>query len=279
VKYDLHTHSTVSDGLFPPEGVVRKAAAARLDGIALSDHDSTAGLEAARAEGERAGIEVLTACEVSAEIAEKSVHILAYFVDTDHPRWAHELQQIRDERRLRAEKMVVNLQALGVPVTMEMVERNAGGQSIVRPHVAMAMVEAGAIRERNDAFTDEWIGEGGRAYVPKHVMSPEDTIALIREAGGVAVVAHPIWIERDIGDSEGKIEKWTELGLGGVEVHHPEHDETWRARYANLADQLGLIVTSSSDFHGDSYNGTIGANTAGADTVAALRARAGGTAA
>lgn len=273
-RYDLHTHSTVSDGALAPEEVVRAAREAGLDGIALSDHDSTGGLAAARAEGDRLGVEVLDACEVSAQLDGVSVHVLGYFMDIRHPRFVEEMRWIQDDRVVRAEKMVEKLRQLGVPVTIEDVRRHAGGDSVGRPHVAMAMVEAGVIEHTVDAFTEDWILEGGRAYVAKRVMTPEDTIGLIREAGGVAVVAHPIWIENDLGGSEERIERWAAAGLAGIEVNHPEHDDTWRARYRALAARLGLLCTGSSDFHGNEHGGRLGENTTDEDAVAALRARA-----
>lgn len=273
-RYDLHTHSTISDGIFPPEQVVRLAKEAGLDGIALTDHDSTGGLAAAKAEGVRFEIEVLTGCEVSAQLDGVSVHVLGYFMDVTHPRFQEEMRWIQNDRVVRAEKMVEKLRALDVPVTMEMVRKHAGGDSIGRPHVAMAMVEIGIIEDTVDAFTPEWILEGGRAYVDKRVMTPEDTIKLINEAGGVAAIAHPIWVENDLGDSERRIERWAQAGLAALEVDHPEHDDVWRDRYARLADELGLIRTGSSDFHGNQHGGRLGENTTDEDVVRQLRDRA-----
>lgn len=273
-RFDMHTHSNVSDGALDPAEVVKRAAEAGLDGIALTDHDSLGGLDQARAAGERLGIEVLGGCEISAQVNKVSVHVLGYFMDESHPRMLEELQWIQDDRVVRAEAMVVKLQELGVPVTMEMVRAHAGGDSIGRPHVAAAMVDAGVIATTLEAFTPEWILEGGRAYVPKRVMTPEDTIRLIVEAGGVAAIAHPIWVEHDIGDSMGNIERWTEAGLGALEVYHPEHDDEWRERYRGLADDLGLLVTGSSDFHGNKHGGAMGENTTREEVVNELRARA-----
>ena len=273
-RYDLHTHSTISDGIFPPEQVVRLAKEAGLDGIALTDHDSTGGIAAARAEGDALDLEVLTGCEVSAQQDGVSVHVLGYFMDVDHPRFQEEMRWIQDDRVVRAEKMVEKLRALGVDVTMEMVRKHAGGDSVGRPHVAMAMVEAGVVENTVAAFTPEWILEGGRAYVDKRVMTPEDTISLIVEAGGVAAIAHPIWVENDLGKSEERIEAWAKAGLAALEVDHPEHDDAWRDRYARLADELGLIRTGSSDYHGNQHGGRLGENTTDEDIVAQLRARA-----
>jgi len=271
-RYDLHTHSDVSDGAFEPALVVRYAAEAGLNGIALTDHDSMGGVEAARAAGESIGVEVITGCEVSARWGEVSVHMLAYNVDPSHPRLAEELRWIREDRVVRAEKMVQLLQGLGVPITFEMVRAIAKGESIGRPHVAQAMVDLGVVPTTPDAFTEEWIGEGGRANVHKKALTPQDTVRLVAEAGGVSGIAHPIWIERDHGASaDVLIEELAALGLGALEVNHPDHDELMRARFAAIADRFGLIKTSSSDYHGNQHGGRLGENAASEEIVAALR--------
>src|SRR4029077_15967944 len=141
MRYDLHTHSNVSDGAFDPGEVVRRAAEAGLDRFALTDHDSMGGVDAARAEGQRMGIEIITGCEISARWGEVSVHMLAYNVDPTDPRLAEELRWIREARVVRAGQMGQLLQGLGVPITFEMVRANAKGESIGRPHVAQALVD------------------------------------------------------------------------------------------------------------------------------------------
>lgn len=274
MRYDLHTHSNYSDGALPPAEVVARAKAAGLDGIALTDHDTTRGLAEAAAAGEQHGIEVLVGCEVSAGWRKGPVHMLAYFIDVDYPRWVEELRWITDDRVLRAEKMVEKLQELGCPVTMDRVRAIAGDASVGRPHVAQAMVDVGTVPTTLDAFTEEWIADGGRAYIPKRVMSPQDTVELVIEAGGVAVMAHPVWIERDgRGGSEGLIEECAALGMAGLEIEHPDHDEEERKRLRAIAERLGLIVTASSDFHGNKHGGRMGDDTCGPETVEALRAR------
>jgi len=272
MRYDLHTHSNVSDGAFDPVEVVRRAGEAELDGFALTDHDSMGGVEAARAEGERIGVEVITGCEVSARWGEVSVHMLAYNVDPAHPRLAEELRWIREDRVVRAERMVELLQGLGVPITFEMVRANAKGESIGRPHVAQALVDLGVVPTTPDAFTEEWIGEGGRANVHKKALTPQDTVRLVADAGGVSGIAHPIWIERDHGASADElIEELVTLGLGSLEVNHPDHDELMRARFGAIADRLGLIKTSSSDYHGNQHGGKLGENAASEEVVQALK--------
>ncbi|MGZ4209183.1 MAG: PHP domain-containing protein [Actinomycetota bacterium] len=277
-RFDLHTHSDVSDGAFDPATVIRLAAEAGLDGVALTDHDSMSGVAVARAEGERIGLEVITGCEISARWGEVSVHMLAYNVDPEHPRLAEELRWIREDRVVRAEKMVQLLQGLGVPITFEQVRAIAKGDSIGRPHVAQALVDLGVVATTPDAFTTEWIGEGGRANVHKKALTPQDTVRLAAEAGGVSGIAHPIWIERDHdGDANALIEELTELGLGVLEVNHPDHDEPTRARFAAIADRLGLVKTSSSDYHGNQHGGRLGENAASEEVVQALREKSAST--
>ncbi|MGZ4141263.1 MAG: PHP domain-containing protein [Actinomycetota bacterium] len=277
-RFDLHTHSDVSDGAFDPATVIRLAAEAGLDGIALTDHDSMGGVPVARAEGERIGLEVITGCEISARWGEVSVHMLAYNVDPEHPRLAEELRWIREDRVVRAEKMVQLLQGLGVPITFEQVRAIAKGESMGRPHVAQALVDLGVIATTPDAFTTEWIGEGGRANVHKKALTPQDTVRLAAEAGGVSGIAHPIWIERDHdGDANTLIEELTDLGLGVLEVNHPDHDEPTRARFAAIADRLGLVKTSSSDYHGNQHGGRLGENAASEEVVQALREKSAST--
>ena len=278
MRYDLHTHSNCSDGVLPPAEVVARAARAGLDGIALTDHDTTRGLDEARAAGGTLGIDVLVGCEVSAGWRAGPVHVLAYFVDPGHPRWVEELRWITDDRVLRAEKIVERLSELGSPVTMAQVLRIAGDASVGRPHIAQAMVEVGTVPTTLDAFTPDWIADGGRAYVPKRVMGPHDTVELIIQAGGVAVMAHPIWIERDgRGGSEALIEECAALGMAGIEVEHPDHTEPDRQRYRKVAERLGLIATGASDFHGNLHGGGLGTDWSSEAIVEALRARAGST--
>jgi hypothetical protein len=270
MRVDLHVHSNNSDGAFPPADVARIAREAGLDGIALTDHDSTAGVEAARVAGESLGLRVIPGSEISAVYQGSSVHILGYFLDTAHPRLVEELEAIRDDRVWRAKGMIAKLNDLGVPVTFEQVREIAKGESIVRPHVAQAMVDLGVIESTVDAFTPDWILEGGRAYVEKKALTPESAVTLIGEAAGVAVIAHPVWHPKTPEGQEELIDLLVPLGLAGIEVDHPDHDPDTRARFRALANRKGLLTTGSSDYHGNDHGGRIGENTTAADVVDAL---------
>ncbi|HEX9695390.1 MAG TPA: PHP domain-containing protein [Actinomycetota bacterium] len=274
MRTDLHTHSNVSDGATPPAEVVRAAKAAGLDCIALTDHDSMAGIAEARAAGEGLGVAVIAGSEISAVLDHRPVHVLGYFMDPDHPRLAAELAAIRASRLDRAARMVQRLNELGVPITYERVRALAAGESVGRPHVAQAMVEAGVIAQPGEAFTDEWIGNDGRAYFEKTALSPQGAVDLIREAGGAAVIAHPIWIDGPT-SAETLLRGLAAGGLAGVEVDHPDHDASARERFGALSRELNLIPTGSSDYHGNAHGGAIGSNVTPADRVQQLRERAG----
>ena len=271
MRIDLHVHSNNSDGAFPPEEVAKIARDAGLDAIALTDHDSMAGIDATRRAGEAVGLTVYDGCEVSAVWRGGSVHVLGYFMDPKHPRLVEELSQILDDREWRAKGMISKLNALGVPVTFEQVRAIAKGEAIVRPHVAQAMVDLGVIASTVDAFTPDWILEGGRAYVEKKALTPEGAVELIGEAGGVAVLAHPVWHPKEPEDQERFLDLLVGHGLAGIEVDHPDHDPPTRERFRALAKAKGLLGTGSSDYHGNDHGGKIGENTTHPDVFAELQ--------
>ncbi|MBI4729097.1 MAG: PHP domain-containing protein [Acidobacteria bacterium] len=278
MKIDLHVHSNRSDGAFPPAEVVRLAREAGLGAIALTDHDTAEGVDEARAAGDSLGVEVLTGAEISTRIERWSVHMLAYLFDPARPDLARTLRLVREGRVERARGMVEKLRALGVAVTFERVRELAKGEGIARPHVAQAMVEAGVIGNPNEAFTKEWIGTGGRAYVDKYSPTPLETVRLVAGAGGVTVLAHPIWLANEGLDEEGLIEELAAAGLAGVEVDHPDQDEAARRRYREIAKRLDLVPTGASDWHGNVHGGRIGECTTEPEALERLRARARGSA-
>ncbi|MCA1832364.1 MAG: PHP domain-containing protein [Actinomycetota bacterium] len=275
MSFDLHVHSNRSDGAFPPAEVVRRAKTVGLEGIALTDHDTLDGYEEATTAGRELGLEVLPGCEVSTSHNDGPVHMLALFVDPSHERLRSEMARLQDDRIERAQAMVARLNELGVGVSFERVAEIAGQASVGRPHIAQAMVELGIVRKTPDAFTDEWIGNKGRAYVERHSLAPLEAVALIREAGGSAVLAHPIWTVKDESLTESDIEDLAAAGLAGIEVDHPDHDENARRHYAALAKRLDLVPTGSSDWHGNEHGGMIGSETTDRARLDRLRDRAG----
>ncbi|MFF6773514.1 PHP domain-containing protein [Streptomyces sp. NPDC012637] len=249
MRIDLHTHSTASDGTDTPAELVRNAAAAGLDVVALTDHDTTRGYgEAIAALPE--GLTLVTGAELSCRYDGVSLHMLAYLFDPEEPALLAERELVRDDRVPRARAMVGKLQELGVPVTWEQVARIAGDGSVGRPHVAEALVELGVVPDVSGAFTSEWLADGGRAFVEKHELDPVDAIRLVKAAGGVTVFAHPLAVKRGECVPESAIAELAEAGLDGIEVDHMDHDEPTRARLRGLAKELGLLATGSSDYHG-----------------------------
>ncbi|MEU0684178.1 PHP domain-containing protein [Streptomyces albogriseolus] len=249
MRIDLHTHSTASDGTDTPAELVRKAAAAGLDVVALTDHDTTRGHADALAALPQ-GLTLVTGAELSCRLDGVSMHLLAYLFDPEEPALLTERELVRDDRVPRAKGMIAKLNALGVPVTWEQVARIAGDGSVGRPHVASALVELGVVGSVSDAFTPEWLADGGRAYVPKHETDPFEAVRLVKNAGGVTVFAHPAAVKRGRTVPESAIAELAAAGLDGIEVDHMDHDPDTRTRLRGLAGDLGLLVTGSSDYHG-----------------------------
>ncbi|MGW4055264.1 PHP domain-containing protein [Streptomyces sp. NPDC004779] len=249
MRIDLHSHSTASDGTDTPAELVRNAAAAGLDVVALTDHDTTRGhAEAIAAAPE--GLTVVPGAELSCRLDGIGLHMLAYLFDPEEPALLAERELVRDDRVPRARAIVGRLQELGVPVTWEQVARIAGDGSVGRPHVAEALVELGVVPDVSGAFTAAWLADGGRAHVQKHELDPVDAVRLVKAAGGVTVFAHPAAVKRGQVVPESAIAALAAAGLDGIEVDHMDHDAPTRARLRGLAKELGLLVTGSSDYHG-----------------------------
>jgi predicted metal-dependent phosphoesterase TrpH len=252
VRIDLHTHSTASDGTDTPSELVRNAAAAGLDVVALTDHDTVGG----HAEAEKAlreldrPLTLVTGAELSCRLGDVSLHMLAYLFDPQEPELFRERELVRDDRTPRAQAMVAQLVELGVPISWDSVARIAGDGAVGRPHIAQALIEAGLVGSISEAFTPEWIGPGGRAYVEKHELDPFDAVRLVRNAGGVTVFAHPAAVKRGKCVPDSVILDLAAAGLDGIEVDHMDHDEPTRARLRGIAAELGLLTTGSSDYHG-----------------------------
>jgi predicted metal-dependent phosphoesterase TrpH len=273
VRIDLHCHSTASDGTDTPAELVRNAAAAGLDVVALTDHDTTRGhAEAVAALPE--GLTLVTGAELSCRVDGVSMHLLAYLFDPEEPALLAERELVRDDRVPRAKGMIAKLNELGVPVTWEQVARIAGDGSVGRPHIASALVELGVVPTVGDAFTEEWLADGGRAFVEKHETDPFEAVRLVKAAGGVTVFAHPAAAKRGRTVSEARIAELAAAGLDGVEVDHMDHDEPARARLRGLAGELGLLVTGSSDYHGSRKTCVLGEYTTDPEVYGEITRRA-----
>jgi predicted metal-dependent phosphoesterase TrpH len=256
---------------------MRRARAAGLDVIALTDHDTVAGHEEAR----RAlppGLTLLPGMELSCRLEGHSVHLLGYLFDAGHQELAAELVKIRESRVHRARAIVARLAELGAPVTWEQVSALAGRGVVGRPHIARAMVEAGVIESPEQAFGPDWIGAGGRAHVTRYALDPARAVALIRDAGGVAVLAHPRVPERGWTVPDHVIAGLAAAGLAGIEVQHPDQDRSQRAELLALAGRLGLVASGGSDDHGELTGYRIGSDTIAPDAYERLVSQATGDA-
>ncbi|OPF78743.1 phosphatase [Streptomyces antioxidans] len=249
MRIDLHTHSTASDGTDTPAELVRNAAAQGLDVVALTDHDTVGGYEEAT-KALPSGLTLVTGAELSCRLNGVSLHMLAYLFDPAEPELARERELVRDDRVPRARAMVAKLRELDVPITWERVAGIAGDGSVGRPHIATALVELGVVETVSDAFTQDWLADGGRAHVEKHELDPFEAIRLIKGAGGVAVFAHPLAVKRGQCVPESAIGELAAAGLDGIEVDHMDHAEDTRVRLRGLAAELGVLTTGSSDYHG-----------------------------
>jgi 3',5'-nucleoside bisphosphate phosphatase len=272
--YDLHTHSDRSDGTLRPAEVMVLAAQRDLAGVALTDHDTFDGLEEAATTASELGLDFVPGVEFSAEYDDASLHILGYWVDPDDAAIEAELLRLTATRFRRGEMIVEKLRELGFDISIERVLELAGGDAIARPHIAEAMVEAGIVPDEKEAF-DRYISDEGLAYVPKHALPPMEALRLIGEAGGVCVLAHPgMWRGSDTVPDR-LIEEMAAAGMAGLEVRHPDHDEEMRAKYAAVAERLGLVATAASDCHGERYGYRLGEERTDAETFAELKRRAG----
>ena len=240
---DLHSHSTASDGALPPTAVVEAAAAAGLHALALTDHDTMAGVAEAEAAGARLGVRIVPGVELSALHLEREIHMLALHLERSDELEA-QLTEFRAGRVRRAEEMVAKLRGLGAPITMDAVLAHAGRGAVGRPHVARALVDSGFVRDQREAF-DRYIGNGRPAIVAKEALYAADAIDLVHAAGGIAVFAHP---GRD--GTRAVIEPLVAYGLDGLEILHPSQSGEDMARLGALAQHFDLVSSGGSDWHG-----------------------------
>lgn len=271
-RTDLHTHSTASDGLLAPARLVRTAREHGVHTLALTDHDTTDGVDEALAEGRRVHVEVIAGVEINTDVDEYEVHVLGYFVDQTRVGFQAFLARMRAGRVDRARTMVEKLSALGVPVEWQRVQALAAGASVGRPHVARALVEARRVATVQEAF-ERFLGRRGPAYVPRLKVSPEEAVEAVLAAGGVPVLAHPGWASS--GPVIDRVPQLVAHGLAGLEVYYPEHTAEMTAQYLEIARRYSLVATGGTDFHGGSLATRVplGSVAVPADAVPALRAR------
>jgi predicted metal-dependent phosphoesterase TrpH len=284
VRIDLHVHSNASDGTDAPAEVIRRAAAAGLDVLALTDHDTQAGIAGARA-ALPPGLALVPGMELSCQLelapgegqppqgpATRSVHLLAYLFDPEDPALRAETAQIRDDRTYRAKAMVGKMRELGADVTWEQVSAIADGAVVGRPHLARALAASGAVPAPADAFTADWIADGGRAFVDRYAPGLARAVRLVLAAGGVPVLAHPRSPGYEVPDEV--IAELAGAGLRGIEVFHRDHDAAGRSQLTRLARSLNLIMTGGSDDHGAFNNSGLGSEMTPPEEYARLLAQA-----
>jgi len=255
---DLHCHTTASDGTFSPEELVALAARIGLKVIAVTDHDSVEGVAPAQAAGERLGIEVIPGVEINTDVPGAEVHILGYFVDHSNAELIEATSRLREGRVGRAKRMAEALTAMGAPVDFRRILEIAGEGAVGRPHVAKALLEAGHVTSSSEAFS-RYIGRDGPAYVERQKFTAAQACALLRRAGGVPVLAHPVHYDR-YGAIKGALDLDSALpalkteGLMGIEAYYPRYDAITIEYLLGLARRHGLLVTGGSDFHGGRPN-------------------------
>jgi predicted metal-dependent phosphoesterase TrpH len=247
---DLHVHTTISDGTLTPTEVVELAAEKGLRAITISDHDTTAGVKEAQLAGKKYHVQIIPGIEVSTYIeGVGSMHMVGLGLDLDNKRLQQALDELVQGREVRNTNILRKLRELGYEVEEERVRELAGGAVVGRLHIATAMMEKNYVASLHEAF-DCYLGSGKPAYMHRRRFTPEESIAMIREAGGVAVMAHPFSLRLDRDQLERHIRNMAEIGLGGIEILYPEHTAEFREYLFKIAEKYHLAPSGGSDFHG-----------------------------
>ena len=251
---DLHSHTNESDGTLTPFELIKLARQSGLDALAITDHDTLNGYEMARPEALRAGLDLVCGIELNTRMGDdrphsRSVHLLAYFVSGPPSeafrKW---LEGERQERRMRNERLAARLQSQGIEITVEEVE--ARGRSLAgRPHFARILIEKGYAHSFEEAFR-KFLGEDAPSFVPRQSRTAAEVIGIVRDTGGIPVIAHPVRLELDRAEERTLLHQYRDAGLLGLEIYHSEHPPALQAHYRQLAEELSLMPTGGSDFHG-----------------------------
>ena len=246
---DLHTHTNQSDGSDAPERIPELAAAVGCTAVAVTDHDLLDGIGRARSRGDELGVRVVAGCELSCGTVWGSAHVLAYFVDDAAGPLPDVLGRLQGWREERNRRLAARLGELGLPVTYEEIEAEAGAQGVGRPHVAAVLVRKGVVSSVQQAF-DEWLDKGRPAYVARHRLELAEAVALIHASGAVAVLAHPLSLNLDPPELDGAVAEMAAAGLDGVEAVYGRYAPDVRGMLTAMARRHGLVPTGGSDYHG-----------------------------
>ena len=274
---DLHTHSSRSDGTDEPADLLAQAAAAGLTTLAITDHDTTAGWDEAAEAAARHGVELVRGAELSTRHRGGSVHLLAYLFDPGDEALAEEMRRMREDRVPRLRRIVEHMAADGFDVSWDdvMAQVTDGPASLGRPHLADALVANGLATHRNEIFA-QWLHNGSPYYEPHYAVETVDAVRMVRAAGGVPVVAHPFATQRQRSLGPDEVAELVDAGLVGIEADHRDHDDEGRRLARRLAARHDLVVTGSSDFHGDGKHNRLGENTTSPESLARIEAAASG---
>ncbi len=255
MSIDLHTHTTSSDGTMTPAELVEYAHKKGLSAIAVTDHDSIDGVDEAVATGNMLGIEVVAGVELSVEYGGHNIHLLGYLFDCQHKELRLALGKLQEGRAERNKIIIDKLNELGFAVhSRELINSASSGQN-GRPHIARLMLEKGYVQTMDEAF-DKYLGQGKPAYAPRFIYQVGDAISLIKNAGGISVVAHPLQLEKLVDNLAYALHQLSEMGLDGVEVYYPNHSSKFRKKLMAIAEKDRLLLTGGSDYHGSIRPGT-----------------------
>lgn len=246
-KADLHIHTYFSDGAYSPEQIVINARQKGLDIISITDHDTVDGLERAVHAGKKYGVEVIPGLEISTEVQGDEIHLLGYFIDYNNIELDKYLTFFKEERYHRAKRIVKKLNDIGVKITIEDVKKFSKFSAIGRPHIALAMLDAGYIKNFYEAFS-RYIGDYGPAYEKKIHFSLESAVKLINDSGGLSFIAHPANMKESV------ISQILDIGIDGIETVHPSHSKMKQKFYKGIVSQYCLLQSGGSDFHGGEKN-------------------------
>ena len=242
-KVDLHTHTSYSDGFYSPAELIKKAKEAGIEYLGITDHDNVAGIEEATEAGKQVGIEVIPGLEISTDLRDKEIHILAYYIEPDNAELERYLKFFREERLKRAIRIVNKLKILGMGITIEDVLEKARNSAVGRPHIAQALLEKGFVKTYLEAF-NKYIGNGCPAYEKKVHLSPQSAFKIISDAGGLSFIAHPGYMPESI------LKELITDGVDGIEVIHSSHSQNQIRFYRGIVNEYFLLESGGSDFHG-----------------------------